>query len=366
MAIAYLLGLFCLLAYWELELHDNHMSGKFMDSIMFSNKRLTQQQRYYYSSLQDETNEKQMQALENQKGMLSHERITSHTNASPISPYRFDRNAAETYLQHNGPQTLRKTITAYLEPPMNYIVKPASQGDPNNDEDPGYPPEYVQPLPLRTTTPADLKVYQYPNFKTCRAGHSIAATFPIDRGREPLQDGTPWNVGDEPLPQTLFGTRHATVLSMLIHSYPKFMTCSHRTMALVIEFIAHNKRRCRTGRNARAHILRLDPQVALFQPVTVQHLTEQQARGLAPLLWYDDTKSSVMDGATPPPRYRLAPVEESDGPYTRFICRFHATIVQANGDEPRSIWVADNQQYVTERSRSKNIYASPMRIGVKT
>jgi hypothetical protein len=341
MAVAYLLGLFCLLAYWELKLHDNHMSVKFMDTIMFSNKALTQQQRYYYS-LQDETNEKQTQTLENQKGMLSHERITSHTKASPISPYRFDRNAAETYLHHNGPETLRKTIIAYLEPPMNYILKPASQGDPNNDEDPGYPPEYVQPLPLRTTTPADLKVYQYPNFKTCRAGHSIAATFPIDRGREPLQDGTPWNVGDEPLPSNFVWdeARYCPVDADPFLPQIHDMFPSHD--GTVIEFIAHNKRRCRTGRNARAHILRLDPQVALFQPVTVQHLTEQQARGLAPLLWYDDTKSSVTDGATPPPRYRLAPVEESDGPYTRFICRFHATDVQANGDEPRSIWVADN------------------------
>ena len=120
-----------------------------------------------------------------------------------------------------------------------------------------------------------------------------------------------------------------------------------------IDFVAQNKRRCKSGKNHRTNLDRLIPQVTLFQPVTVQRLHHpHEATTLAPQLWpwttttptrphhnnENDNDNENDNGGEgneestthfydedPSPRYRLAPREEAspDGLETRFICRFH-------------------------------------------
>jgi hypothetical protein len=71
-----------------------------------------------------------------------------------------------------------------------------------------------------------------------------------------------------------------------------------------------------------------------MQSISVQKISEDKARDLAPMLWSDGSHNST--------RYRLAPYEEAslDGMFTRFICRFHATTVQ-NGGEPISVYLGE-------------------------
>jgi hypothetical protein len=56
-----------------------------------------------------------------------------------------------------------------------------NQGLVDQDEDPGLPPQFIEPLPLRTFTPDDLKHFEYPKFQTC---HDLPAKLPVDRGLE--------------------------------------------------------------------------------------------------------------------------------------------------------------------------------------
>jgi hypothetical protein len=67
-----------------------------------------------------------------------------------------------------------------------------------------------------------------------------------------------------------------------------------------IEFIAQNKRRCKTGRNHRKDVKR-----SLSQPVSVLRIDDEEAQRLAPELWQPESKASKT------PRYRLAPREEA-------------------------------------------------------
>jgi hypothetical protein len=129
-----------------------------------------------------------------------------------------------------------------------------------------------------------------------------------------------------------------------------------------IEFVAQNKRRCRTGSKFTKDVDRLVPQVALMQSVSVQRLNEEQARALAPELWHPD--SSSLDPTNPLPRYRLAPYNESseDGKFTRFICRFHGTSFPADGP-PRASIIGEtlsefpfNYEFVAYRKGDKARY----------
>ena len=89
----------------------------------------------------------------------------------------------------------------------------------------------------------------------------------------------------------------------------------------VVHFIAQNKRRCNSGKVHWEDIHALEPQVTIMQPVSVKRIDETTARKLAPNLW-----NTADEHASTSVRYRLAPHEEadSDGMFTRFICRFRA------------------------------------------
>jgi hypothetical protein len=249
-----------------------------------------------------------------------------------ISSFSFDKEKAEQFLLAHGPSSIRKVIAAYLEPPMNDTIPgTGSQGDVENIRDEGFPPEFVVPLPLRTTTPEHLKRFDYAKFQTCA---DLPGKLPVDRGIQYFFNAkgqlASWNVGNTPTPddypwkEAQFCPVDADPFLPWIHDMFPSLDGSK------IEFVAQNKRRCKSGTMFRKDLKRLEPQVALLQHVSVARLNETEARQLAPELWQSDDASNL-------PRYRLAPREESapDGQETRFICRFYGT--EFSSGTPRSI-----------------------------
>jgi len=73
-----------------------------------------------------------------------------------------------------------------------------------------------------------------------------------------------------------------------------------------ISFVAQNKRMCNTANNFANDLRRLEPQIALLQPISVKRVT---------------------DGDDDAVRYKLTSREDADedGKETRFICIFHGT-----------------------------------------
>jgi hypothetical protein len=271
-----------------------------------------------------------------------------------VYEYNFDRVKAEEALQQHGSSYIRKIMAAYIEPPMNDTIPgTGSQGDPDNNKDIGTPPEFVIPLPLRTNTPDDLLKFEYPKLQTC---HDTPGKLPVDRGLEIDDEGNAivWNVGDTATADDypMQEAPHCPV------DLDPFLPWIHDVFpnqdGTMIEFIAQNKRRCKTGKNFRKDLKRLEPQVALMQPVSVQRIQEDEARKIAPELWYPT--SSTADAS---PRYRLAPFNESadDGQETRFICRFHSTDFSDSG-HPKTVLLGEtlskfpfNYEFVSYRKQ---------------
>jgi hypothetical protein len=254
---------------------------------------------------------------------------------SPEAKWDLNIRKAQQILDEFGPSRIRKIVIAYIESPLNDTIPgTGSQGDVKNDKDIGTPPKFYMPLPSRKTTPEDLLKFEYPKLQTCA---DVPAKIPVDRGLEIDTWGQPIvrNVGGEPTPDNYdileapFCPVEADPFLPWIHDmFPSVDGTS-------IEFIAQNKRRCKTGRNHLKDVKRLEPQVALLQPVSVQRITDEEAQRLAPELWHPESNASKA------PRYRLAPHEEasSDAMFTRFICRFHTT--DFTQDQPRSLIIGE-------------------------
>jgi hypothetical protein len=238
---------------------------------------------------------------------------------------------AEEYLQTHGASAIRKPLTAFLEPPMHDIVpNTGSRGDFKNDTDKGTPPDLITPLPLRTQSPNDLRQVTYPRVQTC---DSLPSRWPIDKGLVyNTTTGTfqQWNVGDDAFPPDY--AEHE--LPYCPVEADPFLPWIHDVFASVdgrqVHFVAQNKRRCQTGSKHTDVVNRLVPQASLFQPVSVKHITEQQASVIAPALWQNNEQSSSLQSQSQSdsliPRYQLVPLDDAspDGQYTRFICRYSA------------------------------------------
>jgi hypothetical protein len=266
--------------------------------------------------------------------ILSPLQLASLEHQSTVSSWITTNMArGELILQFKGPGQIRRIITAFIEPPLNDTVPgTGSQGAKENDKDSGIPPDFYIPLPLRTIAPEYLQRLEYPKFQTCR---DLPAKLPVDRGFEiDPSTGHPRirNVGQEPTPDN-YPQLEAPYCP--VESDP-FLPWIHDMFPAVdgsqIEFIAQNKRRCKTGKNFRKDLHRLEPQVALMQSVSVQRIHDEVAQTMAPELWHpkrpQNQHPTTTDKPTmPTPRYRLAPYEEAspDGKFTRFICRFHVT-----------------------------------------
>jgi hypothetical protein len=189
-----------------------------------------------------------------------------------------DPNVVEDNMRDD---TNRPVLTAYLEPINRDTWK-------------------TQPLPNRTSTAQDLKSVPFARLNSC--------------SRLPEQ----WPVDDYPDEDPFLPWIHDV--------FP-----SHD--GKYIQFIAQNKRRCRTGTTTEDETLReqTEPQVALFQHVAVERINV--------------TTSS-------PPRYRLSDHEhaDQDGMETRFICRF-----QPSGEETLSVYNF-NYEWASFRKRIKQMF----------
>jgi hypothetical protein len=208
------------------------------------------------------------------------------------------------------------SITAYLEPPLNATIpNTASRGDPNNPKDKGIPPKYFEPLPLRLHKPQDLRKVVYSKIRYC---NQIPSALPV--GKRSV-DGHVWNIGDDPLPvnyteeELPFCPVDADPFLPWIHDL--FLDLDGKR----VQFIAQNKRRCKTGTNHGNVLEHMQPQVALLQPVSVQRISEDEAQRIAPELGESSIQSKAQQ------RYRLSTFQDAsaDGKYTRFICKFHTS-----------------------------------------
>ena len=232
--------------------------------------------------------------------------------------WHFNLQAAEERLRTHGAASIRQPITAFVEAtPYPPVLSLGSRGDMKNEKDPGVPPVYQTPFPLRIQTPDDLQKVTYPRVKTC---HDMPHGFPVDRGLKLDEQGKPiiWNVGDNPT-QPDFPQQELPHCPVEADPYlPWIHDLFASSDGSAVHILAQNKRRCRTGRKFTENVQRLLPQIALMQALSVERLTEIQARQLAPSLWQSESPTS--------PRYRLTSLEEAspDGQYTRFICRFHS------------------------------------------
>ncbi|KAL3923738.1 MAG: hypothetical protein SGILL_001476 [Bacillariaceae sp.] len=175
-------------------------------------------------------------------------------------------------LQHN------RIMTAYLEPIDISKLE-------------------TKPLPVRTSTKSDLKSVPFKEVNSCsRLTEQIPAdSFPDD---DPF---LPW-----------------------IHDvFPTFD-------GQFIQFVAQNKRRCRTGTTEKEKEIakHMAPQVALFQHVAVKRISERDEN-----------------------RYKLTSHEDADedGMSTRFICRF------SNGEETFSVFNF-SYEWASYRKKMKQMF----------
>eukprot|EP00980_Cylindrotheca_fusiformis_P022629 scaffold9523_cov103-Cylindrotheca_fusiformis.AAC.6 len=205
-------------------------------------------------------------------------------------------------------------IIAYLEPPLNATIPgTASRGDPDDPKDKGTPPKYYEPLPLRH--PKNLRKVVYSQITHC---HQIPATLPVGRRRRNSSDEDAWNIGDDPLPENY--TEEELLFCPV--DYDPFLPWIHDLFLDLdgerVQFVAQNKRRCKTGKKYGDILEHMQPQVALLQPVSVQRISEEDARRIAP-----DLQGSPEEA----PRYRLSTYQDAseDGKFTRFICKFHTS-----------------------------------------
>lgn len=162
-----------------------------------------------------------------------------------------------------------RILTAYLEPIDRTVWK-------------------KKPLPPRDSTADKLKKVPFLNLNSCQR---LLEQWPVDE--YPQSDPfLPW-IHD------VFPTHDG-----------KF-----------IQFIAQNRRRCRTGTTEAdvALLAHTEPQISLFQPVAIQRLN----------------RTTSTSSTSSPPRYRLTGHEhaDEDGMETRFICRF-----QPSGEETLSVY----------------------------
>jgi hypothetical protein len=273
-----------------------------------------------------------------------------------------NQDLAEEYLQVHGKQSLQLPLTAYLEAPMNDTVpNTGSRGDMRNNSDKGVPPDLYTPLSLRIQSPDSLQKVVYSQVQSCK---DIPSHWPVDPGlvSDPKTGKTVyWNVGDGPLASDFVQQElpHCPVEA------DPFLPWIHDVFPSAngeqIHFVAQNKRRCRTGSKFDEVVNRLLPQAALFQPVSVKRITEDEAVSLAPALWLKNDTLHV----SPPPRYQLVPADETspDGQYTRFICRFSAFQFAADQSYSQAVIVGEtlsvypfHYEYAAIRTGPSTIY----------
>jgi hypothetical protein len=168
-------------------------------------------------------------------------------------------------------------LTAYIEEPM----------------------KTGKPLPIRKN-PRLTKIV-YPNVRSCK---DLQNNLPVDHGIEMDHKFGP-NMG---ILKPLYPLRTEYATFCPVDADP-FLPWLHDVFPTqdgkFIEFVAHNKRRCRTAPSFKSDLSNLEPQVAIMQSVSVKSL---------------NSNTNIEK------RYRLSSYDEADndGRETRFICQFHS------------------------------------------
>jgi hypothetical protein len=231
------------------------------------------------------------------------ERATANIQQQP--PPQDDKLLVQQYLLRTVNQTFLP-LMAHVEPPLQ---------------------TGISPLPVRTKGP--LRSYAYPN--KIRSCQDVQNNWPVDHPKE-LDTTFGPNVGQL---QSLYPLRDAYAAQICPVDADPFLPWIQDVFAsvdgLFIEFIAHNKRRCRTAPITFADDLaNLEPQVAIMQSVPVKRLTTDEQQRLVPG-W------NAQDQHTH--RYRLASLEEADedGRETRFLCHFHSLRIMEDGSSVQKV-----------------------------
>ena len=177
----------------------------------------------------------------------------------------------------------------------------------------------TKPLPTRTTTSEDLTKIEYPRLNSCTR---LPEQFPIDDyPGDPACSGLD-NEGDPFLPW--------------IHDV--FPTHDGK----YIQFVAENKRRCKTGTTPDEQLIAkfMQPQIALFQHVAIKRLNN------------NNNNNEHHEHEEQEQRYRLSSMDDADedGMTTRFICQF-----EPSGQETLSIFNV-HYDYASLRKRNKRMF----------
>lgn len=173
------------------------------------------------------------------------------------------------------------------------------------------PLQKVKPLPVRTK-PRLTKI-TYDSIQSCR---DLQNVWPVDHPIE-LDHRFGSNVGNNIFP--MYPHRNEYSEFCPVDADP-FLPWIHDVFTSwdgrFVEFVAHNKRKCRSQPSYQDDLTNLEPQVALMQSVSVKRLTRSESYSGSSSLDYPENGKGH--------RYRLATLQEADqdGRETRFICQF--------------------------------------------
>ena len=304
-----------------------------------------------------------------------HEQLEQHHEAEQVRRRRRNRARQRRYQQQQQQQQQQRQDP--YQPPIHQgsgpLYSPFRMYNLSVDMNHGIQPQQV--LPSTSTTNNN----NNPNPTGSSSSSSWA--WQADRVDGPIQDHpTPDHVltaymeevdlnewAIEPLPIR----QHAQATQLRSIAYTRVRSCSRLTQAWpvddtpaetdaflpwihdvfptangqFVQFVAQNKRRCRSGTTRQrneTHILRrMQPQVALFQHVSVKRIPNS----------LPNDPETVQTNTTF--RYRLSTHADADpdGLATRFICRF-----QPSGIETLSVFNFD-YDWTSYRKRYKNTFA---------
>jgi hypothetical protein len=204
---------------------------------------------------------------------------------------------------------------------------------------------YTEP-PLQSGTPLPVRVkpelqeYTYPNVNGCG---DLQNSLPVHHPQELDERFSPI-VGQL---KPLYPVRQEYAQKVCPVDADPFLPWIHDVFLTVdgryVDFVAHNKRRCRTAPSFADDLKNLEPQVALLQSVPIKRVVsdddaddEDESGGgqqNKSRVDGDDHSSHAKNRTTTSHRYRLASLEDADedAKETRFICQFHT--LRPNADD---------------------------------
>jgi hypothetical protein len=214
-----------------------------------------------------------------------------------------DGEAAGYPLTYNSNSELTSKQSRYMRdrhiPPLTaYIEQPLPKG---------------KPLPARTKP--HLTRITYDSVQSCR---DLQNVWPVSH---PIQLDYKFgsNVGNNIFPMYPRRNEYAEICPV---DADPFLPWIHDVFTSrdgrFVEFVAHNKRKCRSKPSYADDLMNLEPQVALMQSVPVKRLTDSELIGLLSSDYPYNQNSSITH------RYQLTTLEEADkdGRETRFICQY--------------------------------------------